>query len=124
MAAVGLVVQTVGLATTAFAPSLPVAVIGVALVGYGFSLCFPVLTGTLQVEVPDAVRGRIMAFHQTAHLGNRPLAALTVGVVATIVGAQHAALAGVVLAPLGLFATRRAWRHLSNRPPLPAEIQP
>lgn len=124
MAAVGLVVQTFGLVSTAFAPSLPVALVGVALVGYGFSLCFPVLTGTLQLEVPDSVRGRIMAFHQTAHLGNRPLAALTVGALATIVGAQHAALAGVVLVPVGLFATRRAWRGLSNRPPVPAETEP
>jgi len=116
MVALGLILQAAGLATTAFAPSLLVALVAVGLVGFGFSLCFPVLTGRLQLEVPDAVRGRVMAFHQTAHLGNRPLTALVVGGLATFLGAQHAVLAGVILAPLGLLATRRAWRLLADRP--------
>lgn len=112
MAAVGLVTQAIGLAITAVAPGLLVASVAVALVGLGFSLCFPILTGTLQAEVPDAVRGRVMSFHQMAHLGNRPVAALAVGTLATFFGAQPAVLAGVVLAPIGLFATRRAWHRL------------
>jgi MFS family permease len=116
MAAVGLVFQASGLLGAAFAPSLLVALVAVAFIGFGFSLCFPVLTGTLQLEVPDGLRGRVMAFHQTAHLGNRPITALLFGAIATIVGAQHAAIAGAVLAPLGLYATRRAWRALAARP--------
>lgn len=116
MAALGLVLQAGGLLGTAFAPSLIFAVTAVASIGFGFSLCFPVLTGTLQMEVPDALRGRIMAFHQTAHLGNRPITALLFGAIATLVGAQHAVLAGALLAPLGLYATRRAWRQLGTRP--------
>lgn len=115
MASVGLVLQAVGLVGTAVAPSLAVALVAVGLVGFGFSLCFPVLTGTLQLEVPDIVRGRVMAFHQTAHLGNRPLTALLVGGLASLVGAQDAALAGAVLAPVGLLAARRAWRLLGAR---------
>lgn len=114
MVAVGLIFQAVGLVGTALAPSLPVAVATVGLVGFGFSLCFPVLTSTLQLEVPDAVRGRIMAFHQTAHLGNRPLTALLVGALAAAVGAQQAAIAGAILAPIGLLATRRAWQMLAG----------
>ncbi|MFP5342193.1 MAG: MFS transporter [Candidatus Limnocylindria bacterium] len=116
MASTGLVFQAAGLIGTALAPTLPVAMISVALVGFGFSLCFPILTGTLHVEVPDIVRGRVMAFHQTAHLGNRPLTALIAGGLATAVGAQHAAIAGAILAPLGLLATRRAWQLLADRP--------
>lgn len=114
MAAVGLVTQAIGLAITAVAPGLLVASVAVGLVGLGFSLCFPILTGTLQAEVPDAVRGRVMSFHQMAHLGNRPIAALAVGTLATFFGAQPAVLAGVVLAPIGLFATRRAWHRLGS----------
>jgi hypothetical protein len=76
-----------------------------------------VLTGALQLELPDAVRGRIMAFHQTAHLGNRPITAVIVGVLATTLGAQPAVAVGAVLAPLGIVASRRAWRLLSARPP-------
>lgn len=119
MAALGLVLQAGGLLGVAFAPSLLVALVAVVLIGFGFSLCFPILTGTLQLEVPDALRGRIMAFHQTAHLGNRPITALVFGAIAMIVGAQHAAIAGAALAPLGLYATRRAWRQLGARPAAP-----
>lgn len=116
MVAAGLVLQGVGLVGTALAPTLPVALLTVGLVGLGFSLCFPILTGTLQVEVPDGLRGRVMAFHQTAHLGNRPATALVFAGIATVVGAQHAAIAGAALAPLGLYATRRAYRALATRP--------
>jgi hypothetical protein len=55
-----------------------------------------------------------MSFHQMAHLGNRPFAALAAGAVAVIVGAQPAVLIGLVLTPLGLLATRRAWSALSR----------
>lgn len=115
MVALGLILQGVGLAGTAVAPTLAVALVAVGLVGFGFSLCFPVLTGTLQLEVPDAVRGRVMAFHQMAHLGNRPITALLAGGLAAAVGAQQAAIAGAILAPIGLIATRRAWRTLAAR---------
>lgn len=117
MVAAGLIVQAVGLLGTAVAPSLIVTLVTVGLVGFGFSLCFPILTGTLQVEVPDGLRGRVMAFHQTAHLGNRPLTALLFAGIATFVGAQHGVIAGAALAPLGLVATRRAWRGLAARQP-------
>ena len=113
-----------GLVGIAVAPTLPVAVVAVGMVGFGFSLSFPVLTGTLQLEVPDAVRGRIMAYHQTAHLGNRPIAALLVGGLAAAVGAQPAAIAGAVLAPIGLLATRRAWRMLAARQTVPDPAAP
>ncbi len=119
MAAIGLALQAVGLIGTSLAPSLAVAVVSVALVGFGFSLCFPVLTGELQLQLPDAVRGRIMAFHQTAHLGNRPITAVIVGVLATAAGAQPAVAAGAVLAPFGIVAARRAWRQLASRGPEP-----
>jgi MFS family permease len=114
VAAFGLVLQAVGIAGTALAGSLPVAAASVGLIGFGFSLCFPVLTGTLQAEVPDDVRGRIMSVHQIAHLGNRPFTALLVGSLATILGAQAAIVGGLVLLPIGLVSTRAAWRRLSG----------
>lgn len=117
MVTVGLALQAIGLAGTALAPSLAVVVLAVGLIGFGFSLCFPVLTGTLQLELPDGVRGRVMAFHQTAHLGNRPLTAILAGSLAVMLGAQHAVVAGAILAPLGIIATGRAWRLLDRRGP-------
>jgi len=114
VARLGLLIQAVGIVGTFLAGDLRVAAFSVGLVGFGFSLCFPVLTSGLQAEVPDAVRGRIMSFHQMAHLGNRPFAALAAGAVAVVVGAQSAVLIGLALTPLGLFATRRAWSALSR----------
>ena len=116
MRTLGFVIQAAGLALTAFAPTFIVGLAGVALDGFGFSLGFPILTGTLQAEVPDAMRGRVMAFHQMAHLGNRPFTALAVGTLAAVFGVREAVLAAVVLAPLGIVATRRAWRLLDAGP--------
>ena len=115
MVTLGLICQAVGLTGTALAPTLPVALVGAAFVGFGFSMTFSILTGTLQLAIPDTVRGRVMALHQMAHLGNRPVTALLIGGLATIVGAQPAVIVGAVLAPVGLLATRRAWRMLGNR---------
>jgi MFS family permease len=123
MAATGLLVQAVGLLATAFAPSLAIASIAVSLIGFGFSLCFPILTGTLQAEVPDNVRGRIMALHQMSHLGNRPLAALAIGTLATLLTPGSAVLAGLVLVPVGLVAADRAWKRLrADAPPVSAAV--
>src|SRR4029079_6050864 len=114
VAVLGLLIQAAGLVGTFAAHELWTTALAGGLVGFGFSLCFPVLTSGLQAEVPDAVRGRIMSFHQMAHLGNRPFAALAAGAVAVVVGAQSAVLVGLVLTPLGLLATRRAWSALSR----------
>lgn len=115
LAPVGLVFQFVGLFIVATAPAMAVAAVGGAFVGGGFSLCFPVLTGVLQTEVPDRVRGRLLALHQMGHLGNRPFAALAAGVLAASFGAPVAALAGMTLAPIGLVAVRAGWRALDGR---------
>lgn len=110
--AIGLVVQGAGLAITSIATTLTVAGVGVAAIGLGFSLCFPIVTGALQTEVPDAIRGRLMSIHQMAHLGNRPFAALAAGAVAATFGLSAACLVGLALVPLGLFSVRALWRGL------------
>ncbi len=114
VARAGLLIQAVGLVGAFAAADLRTAAVSVGLVGFGFSLCFPVLTSDLQAEVPDAVRGRIMSFHQMAHLGNRPFAALAAGALAAFVGAQPAVLVGLALSPIGLLATRRAWSTMNR----------
>ena len=127
LAPVGLGLQLVGLLVVAGAPVLLAAGVGGALVGVGFSLCFPVLTGVLQTEVLDAVRGRLLGLHQMAHLGNRPFAALSAGAIAAAAGPGAACLAGVLLAPIGLVAVRAAWRGLGHEPtpaPIVAAVEP
>ncbi len=110
----GLALQAAGLVAVSVATTLPAAAVGVAAIGTGFSLCFPIVTGLLQSEVPDAVRGRLMAIHQMAHLGNRPFTALAAGAIAASFGVPAACLAALALVPLGLFALRGTWRGLDH----------
>ncbi len=123
--AVGLALQAAGLGAVSVATTLPVAAVGVAAIGMGFSLCFPILTGALQSEVPDAMRGRLMSIHQMAHLGNRPFTALAAGAIAAGFGVPAACLAGLALVPLGLAALRATWRGLdATGAPEPAVARP
>jgi Na+/melibiose symporter-like transporter len=114
LAASGFVFQAGGLLLVAAATDMQTAAAGVAAIGAGFSLSFPVMTGTLQAEVPDAVRGRLMSIHQMAHLGNRPFTALAAGALAAAFGVPAACLAAMLLAPVGLWAMRAAWRKLDT----------
>jgi len=124
LAPVGLVFQLVGLFIVSQATQMSVAAPAVGLIGCGFSFCFPVLTSTLQTEVPDAVRGRLMSIHQMAHLGSRPFAALAAGAITASAGVPAACLAGMILAPIGLFAVRAAWRGLDRRvDPIPVAAE-
>ena len=121
MPVAGLLLQGAGLGLTAMATTLPLAAVGVFAIGTGFSFCFPIVTGVLQTEVPDALRGRLMSIHQMAHLGNRPFAALAAGTIAATFGLPAACIAGLALVPLGLIAVRSAWRGLDvAAPPAPA----
>ena len=112
MQAAGYLLQLSGLFLVALVGQLGLAAVPIAMIGLGFAFAFPVATGALQSEVPDAMRGRVMSYHTLFHLGNRPFTALTIGTLATLVGAHVAVLGGLVLAPLGLIATRLAWRQL------------
>jgi MFS family permease len=114
VARAGLAIEAVGIVVAFAGRELWQVLPAVGTIGFGFSLCFPILTSGLQAEVPDAVRGRVMAFHQMSHLGNRPFAALAAGTAATIAGAQPAILIALVLIPIGWLATRRAWRSLAD----------
>jgi MFS family permease len=121
----GLGLQAAGLVAVSIATTVPAAAIGAAAIGAGFSLCFPIVTGALQTEVPDAIRGRLMSIHQMAHLGNRPFAALGAGAIAASFGVPAACLAAVALVPVGLLAVRSLWRGLAvTAAPEPAVAEP
>lgn len=108
VALVALGVQAMGLFLAMVASTLLAGVVGGVLVGFGFSLCFPYLTSALQLGVPDERRGRVMAVHQIAHIGNRPFTALAVGILAASFGLSAALLVAIAVTPLGLLCVRRA----------------
>lgn len=120
VASLGLLLQAGGLIGLSLATTMPAAVLAAVPLGMGFSFCFPVVTGALQGEVPDAMRGRLMSLHQMALLGNRPFTALAAGAIAASFGVPAALLAGTLLVPVGLYAIRSAWRRLDATPRLDA----
>jgi MFS family permease len=124
VASAGLVLQAAGLVGLSLATSMPAALAAAVPLGMGFSLCFPVVTGALQGEVPDAMRGRLMSLHQMALLGNRPFTALAAGAIAASFGVPAALVAATLLVPFGLYALRSAWRRLDAPPQVGAIVTP
>jgi MFS family permease len=125
IASFGLVLQGCGLVIASVATNLPVAAVGVAAIGMGFALCFPVVTAVLQSECPDHIRGRLMSLHQIALLGNRPFTALAAGALAATFGVPVAYIAATLLLPVGLLAVRAVWLRVgAQSTPVSAQLIP
>lgn len=114
-ALLGLGLQAMGVVLLGVAGSLAVASVGFALIGFGFSISFPVATAVLQEDTPDGLRGRIMAYHQMALLGHRPFTAILLGSLATAFGLTVGLVAWLVVAPVGIAGVWLAWRILARR---------
>jgi MFS family permease len=111
----GLFLQGAGVVLLGIARDLATASAGFAMVGFGFSICFPVATAALQEWTPDGLRGRIMAYHQMALLGHRPFTAILLGAIATTLGLTAGLLAWLVVAPIGIAGVWLAWRNLRRQ---------
>lgn len=101
-----MVAEGVGIVVFALAPTLEVAVAGMAIAGGGFIAAITRSTTRIQREVDDAQLGRVMALWSLAFIGSRPIAALLDGVVADLLGVRAA---GVLMAVPVLVAA--AWVH-------------
>lgn len=99
---------------TALAPTLWVALLGMALVG-GFSVAF-MSTGnsTLQLTAAPQMRGRVMALWAVAFLGSTPIGGPIAGAVVQWAGGRAGLVLGaaacLVAAVAGALVTRRARR--------------
>lgn len=82
-----------GMAAAAPLPSLAIAAFSIAGVGMAFALTS--LTTLIQQQVPEELRGRIMALWGVAFLGSRPIAA---GITGAITDATSVTLALAVVA--------------------------
>lgn len=106
--AAGLVGLSLGMIGFALSPTVPAAVLGLALAGFGFLLGITGLTTALQRIVPEGLRGRVMALWSMAFLGSRPIAAVADGWVADTVSPTVATLlaAGAASLTAALVLTR------------------
>ena len=86
--------------------------------GYFSMLMINTINATVQANVPDALRGRVMSFYVTVFAGSAPLGGLFAGVVAQAWGTPAAFLAGAGLSLITLGVVGLGLRAASRRGPL------
>lgn len=107
-----------GIASYAFLSPLVLAIIALAVGGFGYLAGQTRATTLLQLGVEDGQRGRIMALWSVCFLGTRPLASLIDGSLATLLGIHAAALLmtlPVFAAAAGMLLLYRRGRHATGR---------
>lgn len=124
LGALGLRVMAAGLAVAAAAASAgplatAVALAGLGLAGTGMPLALNAYTTVIQADLPDGLRGRVMALWSMAFIGSRPLAATLDGAVADAVGVRAAIVTATLLVLLGA-GVAGPRRLAAARPPAPA----
>jgi MFS family permease len=106
LGAIGLALMGLGTMLAGIAPVPTVAVVGVALAGAGMSFSLNAFTTLVQADVPDALRGRVMAVWSMAFLGARPITALVTGSLTDTVGVRPALVLSGVAILIGAWLTR------------------
>jgi MFS family permease len=129
--AAGSVFSLAAFATTIQFQSLPLALGLVFLVAASASAFMIISMTVLQLEVPDALRGRVMGIH-TIGYSLMPLGGLFLGGLADSMGAGWAVVAGSAIYLIAVMVTTLAkpsirnldGRELQSTPQQPSETQP
>lgn len=108
LGAIGLAVMGVGTGVAGAAPAAWIAILGISIAGNGMTLALNAFTTLVQADVPDALRGRVMALWAMAFVGSRPLTALATGWLTDVVGVRSALVLSGVVILIGAWATRGA----------------
>jgi MFS family permease len=116
--AVVLGVLEIGLALSRSMPLSLVCMFGVGAGGIAMAMT---ANTTIQLTVPDALRGRVMAVYTTVFAGSTPIGGLAFGAIAGAAGVATAVFVGGVIAlAVGLVAAAIAWRSGLLGVPRPA----
>jgi MFS family permease len=108
LGAIGLALMGVGTLLAGIAPAPGVAVVGIAIAGAGMTFSLNAFTTLVQADVPDSLRGRVMALWSMAFVGSRPITALTTGTLTDTVGVRPALLLSGIAILIGAWLTRGA----------------
>lgn len=100
MLVAGALLSTLLLIVFARAHTLEVAYISMAIVSYGFVLCFATSNTLVQMTVPDHLRGRVMSIYTLVFIGTTPIGSVFVGWVAQHTGTANAMLLCAVISLL------------------------
>ncbi len=126
MLLIGSLLATIVLVVFGFSRSLWLAYATMAVVSYGFVLCFATSNTLMQLHVPDALRGRVMSIYTLMFIGTMPFGSLFAGWLARFIGAPSTILICALvslLTTLVLVFRPGGLRDLDvapARPPLPA----
>ena len=83
----------------------PLALLAMGLMGFGAIAMAATANTTIQLAVPDELRGRVMSVYTTVFVGSAPIGGLLMGWIASRFGADVSlAVGGVACALLGVFA--------------------
>jgi MFS family permease len=111
----------VGAAALGTTTLVPIAALGAAVIGVGFSFTIPVLNSTLLLLSPDEYRGRVMSMFAMAHLGFRPVWSLAAGAVTSALGPRWA-LGVLAMVSCAALAGVLRLRDVTEQPPTGAPV--
>jgi len=95
-----------------------IAAVLVLLAGYASMLMINTINATVQANVTDALRGRVMSLYVTVFAGSAPLGGLFAGAVAEAWGTPAAFFAGSAISVLVLVVVALGLRAAAQRGPL------
>jgi MFS family permease len=100
-----------------FTRAMPVALVCMFGIGAGGISMAAMANTTIQLNVPDFLRGRVMAVYATVFAGSTPVGGLAFGALAGAIGAALAVtIGGAVALAVGVLAAVWAWRRGMLRP--------
>ncbi|HYJ06115.1 MAG TPA: MFS transporter, partial [Chthoniobacterales bacterium] len=111
MALGGVWIFSAALVLFAFNKNLYLAVLLLALVGFGIVLYFSTSNTVLQSIVPDEMRGRVMGIWALIFGGMIPLGSLEAGILADFIGAPGTMAIGALICALAAFVTLHVIRR-------------
>jgi MFS family permease len=104
----GAIVLGVASVVIAFSRSFPISLVAMLAMGVGTIAMAATANSTIQVTVPDQLRGRVVSVYTTVFVGSTPIGGLLLGAVASRFGVPIAYLVGgVVTVAIGLWSV--AW---------------
>ncbi|MEO7719280.1 MAG: MFS transporter [Capsulimonas sp.] len=93
----GALMSTGILVVFALTKSMWIAYLAMALVSYGFVVCFATSNTLVQLTIPDNLRGRVMSIYTLVFIGSMPIGSFFAGWVANKIGAPMAIFVCAVL---------------------------
>jgi MFS family permease len=94
LAPVGAMILGAGLAATSLVHLFPVALVTMLFVGFGAISMAATANTTIQLAVPDELRGRVISVYTTVFVGSTPLGGLLMGWIASTVSVDAAIAVG------------------------------